>query len=108
MIPNEKLAGGVLKNDTLVVDVVSLDVSVWVPPETDVEAAIGALEDETQQEVTIAEAVPWGTRLSVGSDPVAPPDRAPRARQRCAANVSRVCEKKVCFGPDRTRLGVRP
>ena len=47
VIPNEKLAGGVLKNDTLVVDVVSLDVSVWVPPEADVEAAIGALEDET-------------------------------------------------------------
>ncbi len=90
VIPNEKLAGGVLKNDTLVVDVVSLDVSVWVPPETDVEAAISALEDETQQEVTIAEAVPWGTRLSVGSDPVAPPDRGPgeaALRRRCLARL---------------------
>ena len=90
VIPNEKLAGGVLKNDTLVVDVVSLDVSVWIPPETDVEAAISALEDETQQEVTIAEAVPWGTRLSVGSDPVAPPDRAPgeaALRRQCLARL---------------------
>ena len=90
VIPNEKLAGGVLKNDTLVVDVVSLHVSVWVPPETDVEAAISALEDETQQEVTIAEAVPWGTRLSVGSDPVAPPDRGPgeaALRRRCLARL---------------------
>ena len=69
VIPNEKLAGGVLKNDTLVVDVVSLDVSIWVPPEADVEPRSSALEDETQQEVTIAEAVPWGTRLSVGSRP---------------------------------------
>ncbi|MBE2317048.1 mechanosensitive ion channel [Solirubrobacter sp. CPCC 204708] len=90
VIPNEKLAGGVLKNDTLVVDVVSLDVSIWIPPEADAEAAIAALEDETGQEVTIAEAVPWGTRLGVGSDPVAPPDRAPREadlRRRCLARL---------------------
>jgi small-conductance mechanosensitive channel len=90
VIPNEKLAGGVLKNDTLVVDVVSLDVSVWIPPEADVEAAIAALEDETHQEVTVAEAVPWGTRLAVGSDPVAPPDRAPKEaelRRRCLARL---------------------
>lgn len=90
VIPNEKLAGGVLKNDTLVVEVVSLDVSVWIPPEADVESAITALEDETHQEVTVAEAVPWGTRLSVGSDPVAPPDRAPREaalRRQCLARL---------------------
>ena len=77
MIPNEKLAGGVLKNDTLKIDLVALDVAVWVPPEADVERAITALEDETGQEVSVAEAVPWGTRLAVGSDPVSPPDRAP-------------------------------
>src|SRR5690349_14049656 len=47
VIPNEKLASGVLKNDTLAVEVVSLDVSVWVPPEADVELAIAALTDET-------------------------------------------------------------
>jgi small-conductance mechanosensitive channel len=90
VIPNEKLAGGVLKNDTLVVEVVGLDVNVWVPPEADVEAAIAALEDETRQEVTVAEAVPWGTRLAVGSDPVAPPDRAPREaalRRQCLARL---------------------
>ena len=90
VIPNEKLAGGILKNDTLVVDLVSLDVSVWVPPEADVEAAIVALEDETHQEVTVAEAVPWGTRLSVGSDPVPPPDRAPAEaalRRGCLARL---------------------
>lgn len=77
VIPNEKIAGGILKNDTLVVDVVSLDVSVWIPPDADIERAITALEEETAQEVSIAEAVPWGTRLAVGSDPVHPPDRAP-------------------------------
>lgn len=90
VIPNEKLAAGILKNDTLVVEVVSPDVSVWVPPEADVEAAIVALEDETHQEVTVAEAVPWGTRLTVGSDPVPPPDRAPheaQIRRQCLARL---------------------
>src|SRR4051812_35535454 len=78
IIPNEKLASGILKNDTLRTDVVSLDVSIWIPPESDPERAITALKDQTGQEITIAEAVPWGTRLSVGSDPVPPPERAAR------------------------------
>ncbi|MDA0166249.1 mechanosensitive ion channel family protein [Solirubrobacter ginsenosidimutans] len=76
VIPNEKLAGGILKNDTLVVDLVALDVVVWLPPEADVELAIAALHDETGQDVSVAEIVPWGTRLAVGSDPVSPPDKA--------------------------------
>jgi small-conductance mechanosensitive channel len=86
VIPNERLAGGVLKNDTLVAEVVALDVAVWIPPDADIERAIAALEDETGQEVSVAEAVPWGTRLAVGSDPVSPPDRAPAEaalRRRC-------------------------
>lgn len=90
VIPNEKLAAGILKNDTLVVDEVSPDVSIWVPPEADVEAAIAALADETHQEVTVAETVPWGTRLSVGSDPVAPPERAAQEaalRRQCLARL---------------------
>ena len=94
MIPNEKLAGGVLKNDTLVVDVVALDVTIWIPPEADVERAIGALEDETGQEVTIAEAVPWGVRLAVGSDPVPAARSRAGARRRCAASASRLTQEE--------------
>ena len=59
------------------VDLVALDVAVWIPPEADVELAIAALADETGQDVSVAEAVPWGTRLAVGSDPVNPPEKAP-------------------------------
>ena len=61
--------------------------TVWLPPEADVERAIAALADETGQEVTVAEAVPWGVRLAVGGDPVPPPERAARARRRCAASA---------------------
>jgi small-conductance mechanosensitive channel len=90
VIPNERLAGGIMKNDTLMTAVVSLDVSVWIPPEADVEQAIAALTDETGQEVTVAEAVPWGTRLAVGSDPVPPPDRAAgeaALRRQCVSRL---------------------
>ena len=90
VIPNERLAGGILKNDTLKVDLVALDVVVWLPPEADVERAIAVLADETGQEVTVAEAVPWGTRLAVGSDPVSPPDKAP-----AEAALRRQCLKRL-------------
>jgi small-conductance mechanosensitive channel len=86
IIPNEQLAGGVLVNDTLAVASVGLDVAVWVPPEADADRAVHALEEETGAGVTVAEAVPWGVRLSVGGDRVPPPERAAREaelRARC-------------------------
>jgi hypothetical protein len=70
--------------------VVTLDVSVWVPPEADVERAISALTQQTGQEVTVAEQVPWGTRLAVGSDPVPPSERAEREallRRECVRRL---------------------
>jgi small-conductance mechanosensitive channel len=78
VIPNEKLAGGILRNDTLVDDVVALDVSVWLPPDTDAGRAVDVLEEETGQSVTIAETTVEGVRLAVGGDPCPPPDRAAR------------------------------
>jgi small-conductance mechanosensitive channel len=95
VIPNEKLASGVMRNDTLVVEIVALDVSVWIPPETDVERAIAALEDETGQSVSVAEAVPWGTRLAVGGDPVPPPDKAPREAELRRQCIKRLREEKL-------------
>jgi small-conductance mechanosensitive channel len=90
VIPNEKLATGVLRNDTLAVDHVGLDVSIWLPPEADAERAIEALRDETGQDASIAEAVPWGVRLAVGGDPVPPPEKAPRE-----AELRRLCLKRL-------------
>ena len=79
-----------LKNDTLKTDVVALDVTVWLPPEADAELAIAALADETGQDVSVAETVPWGVRLAVGSDPVHPPDRA-----GAEAALRRQCLKRL-------------
>ncbi len=90
VIPNERLASGVLRNDTLVVDHVALDVAVWLPPEADVERAIEALQDETGQDVAVVEAVAWGVRLAVGSDPVPPPEKGP-----AEAALRRQCLKRL-------------
>jgi small conductance mechanosensitive channel len=86
VIPNERLASGILRNDTLGDDVVALDVSVWLPPDADAGRAVEVLEEETGQSVTVAETAVEGVRLAVGGDPCAPPDRAAREaelRLRC-------------------------
>ncbi len=86
VIPNERLAGGILRNDTLAGDAVGLDVSVWVAPDADVDRAMRALEAETGGGVSVAEADPTGIRLSVAGDRVAPADKGPleaELRARC-------------------------
>jgi small-conductance mechanosensitive channel len=78
VIPNEKLASGILRNDTLGGGAVGLDVSLWLPPAADAGRAVAALEEETGQSVSVAEVTAEGVRLAVGGDPCPPPDRAPR------------------------------
>jgi small-conductance mechanosensitive channel len=78
VIPNERLASGILRNDTLGEGMVGLDVHLWLPPEADAGRAVEVLEEETGQIVTVAETSVEGVRLAVGGDPCAPPDRAPR------------------------------
>jgi small-conductance mechanosensitive channel len=86
IIPNEKLASGVLRNDTLVTDVAGLDVAIWLPAGADTSAAVAALEDETGASVSVAESAADGIRLAVGGERVAPAERGPleaELRARC-------------------------
>jgi small-conductance mechanosensitive channel len=90
VIPNEKLASGILQNQTLKVDAIGLDVAIWIPPGADAERAIAVLSEESGSDVTVAEAVPWGVRLAVGGDPVPPRERPAREadlRARCHARL---------------------
>jgi small-conductance mechanosensitive channel len=90
VIPNERLASGILKNDTLKVDMMGLDVAVWLPPAADAERAVALLRDESGADVAVAETVPWGVRLAVGGGPVAAADRAAAEadlRARCHARL---------------------
>jgi small-conductance mechanosensitive channel len=78
VIPNERLATGILRNDTLFDDVVGLDVQIWLPPDADAGRAVALLEDETGQSVSVAETTVEGVRLAVGGERCRPPDRAAR------------------------------
>jgi small-conductance mechanosensitive channel len=78
VIPNERLAAGMLRNDTLASERVALDISVWLPPGADTERALAALADETGSEPAIAEVTPDGVRITVPGEPVPPPERGPR------------------------------
>src|SRR3954451_11093038 len=46
VIPNERLASGILRNDTLETGAVGLDVSIWLPVDADVPRALDSLREE--------------------------------------------------------------
>ena len=86
IVPNERLASGILRNDTLETGAVGLDVALWLPAGADVPRALDSLREETSQSVTVAETAVEGTRLAVGGDRVPPPERAKHEaelRERC-------------------------
>jgi small-conductance mechanosensitive channel len=78
IIPNEKLASGILRNDTLRVDTVALDVTVWLPAGVDVDRAVRVLAAETGAAVAVAEITVDGIRLGIGGERVPPPEKAGR------------------------------
>ena len=75
VIPNERLAGGILRNDTLESDVVGLEVSIWIKHDEDLEHALTAARQEAKS-VTIAETTADGIRIAVGGERVPPGERA--------------------------------
>ena len=65
VIPNERLAAGVLKNDSIVTPDVALEVSIWLARDDDAVAAVDALRKalDADVEVRIAETTAEGVRL---------------------------------------------
>lgn len=90
IIPNEKLASGILRNDTLATRAIDLEVSLWLPHSIDADRAIASLSAETGFSAIVAETRPDGVRLSVAGDPVPPPDRGRlegELRTRCMSRL---------------------
>lgn len=86
VIPNERLAAGILRNDTLVVDQVVLEVDLWLGPDADLDRALATLKAESGRAATVTEAAREGIRVTVAGEPVAPADKAHREsdlRARC-------------------------
>ncbi len=104
LIPNEKLASGVMKNDTLKVDAVGVEVELWIPAGADAARAVEVLREAG--DVAVAETVPWGTRLVVAGRSVPPPERGPgeaALRARCHARLREDGLLEGFGGPGRTR-----
>lgn len=88
VIPNERIASGVIRNDTLRQPTVGTEVSVWLAPSGDADRALVALAE--LGDAALAEQLPWGTRLTVAGERVAPPERGAREndlRARCVAKL---------------------
>jgi small-conductance mechanosensitive channel len=90
IIPNEKIASSVVRNDTLGEPAIGLDVSVWIGPAADARRALEVLREETGSDVSVAEAVPWGIRLALGGDPVPPSEKPVREADLRARAVVRL------------------
>jgi small conductance mechanosensitive channel len=79
IIPNERLAAGVLRNDSIGSPTVALEVTVWLPPDADETAALEtlcALDDV--RDARVADATETGIAILVAGEPVPPPERLAR------------------------------
>ena len=79
IVPNERLASSVLRNDSIVTDTVAVEVKVWIPHEVDEARARDAIEAAVEEaSVGIADVTPEGVLLSVSAPQVGVRERAGR------------------------------
>ncbi|MGI8779252.1 MAG: mechanosensitive ion channel family protein [Solirubrobacteraceae bacterium] len=100
VIPNEKLASGILRNDTLGDGVVGLDVGIWLPASADAGRAVVVLTEATGQSVTVAEVTVEGVRLAVGGERCPPPERATREAALRLQCLGRLREAGLLASPE--------
>jgi small-conductance mechanosensitive channel len=78
LIPNERLAGGILRNDSIRSPTVAIEVSVWLAPDADEGHALEALRALDGVRARIAESTHEGMRILVMADPSPPSERMAR------------------------------
>lgn len=85
IVPNERLAQSSIENHTVIDPRVQVEVSVWVPPDTDLDAALALIESgDDDVRALVAESDKEGVRLSATT--WAP---TPRERGAVAADLRR-------------------
>jgi len=88
-IPNERLAAGILRNDTIVEPLVALEVELHLPPAVDADAALGALRSLDGGPIArIAAVAADGVRYTVTRGTV-PPAELPARESELRADALR-------------------
>ncbi|MDX6726434.1 MAG: small conductance mechanosensitive channel, partial [Baekduia sp.] len=75
LIPNERLAGGILRNDSIRSPTVAIEVSLWLAPDADAAGALAAIEALEGLRARIADSTHEGLRLLVMGQPGPPNER---------------------------------
>jgi small conductance mechanosensitive channel len=79
VIPNERLAAGVLRNDSIRSATVALEITVWLAPDADETQALEVLEGlEDARSAHISDITETGVSVRVAGPPVATADRLER------------------------------
>jgi len=98
IVPNERLAAGILRNDSIRSPTIALEVSVWLAADADETAALAAVERlEETRSARIAESTDTGIRLQVAGPPVPPSERIQREGDLRAAAL-RALREAGCRG----------
>jgi len=88
-IPNERLAAGMLRNDTIVEPLVALEVELWLPAAVDADAALAALGGlDGEPAARVAEIAAEGVRYTLARG-VVPPAERPAHASRLRADALR-------------------
>lgn len=78
-VPNERLAAGILHNDTIVEPLVGLEVELWLAPTVDADAALAALRGlEGSPVAHVAEITADSVRFTVARGTIPPGERPAR------------------------------
>jgi small conductance mechanosensitive channel len=78
LVPNERLAGGIIRNDSIRSPTVAIEVSVWLAPDADESAALDGLRGLDGVRARIAESTHEGLRILVMGEPGPPSERLAR------------------------------
>jgi small-conductance mechanosensitive channel len=82
IVPNERLAQSSIVNQTILDPRVQVEVSVWLPPDADLDQAIGLIGDEEEGVgATVAEVTTEGVRLSATTWATSPAERGRTAAE---------------------------
>jgi small conductance mechanosensitive channel len=88
LVPNERLATGIIRNDSIRSPTVAIEVSVWLAPDGDEARALDALRALDGVRARIAEATHEGVRLLIMGDPGPPSERLAREADLRATALS--------------------